>query len=74
MENPCIICADYPHHCAYKDGCPDKSRYINEVDEDVPVVRKNKHRKKSRTVGVFFKNGKAYEYNKNGIRREVSAR
>ena len=72
MDNPCIICADYPNYC--RGICKDKMQYINEVDEDVPVVRKNKRRKKSRTVGVFFKNGKVYEYNKNGIRREVSTR
>lgn len=72
MENPCIICADYPHHC--RGICIAKQMYINEVDEDVPVVSKNKHRNKSKTVGVFFKNGKAYEYNKNGILREVLIR
>lgn len=71
---PCKYCGDYPHHCAYKNGCPVKARYINEVDEDVPVVRKN-DRKKNGTIGaVFYKDGKRYEYNKNGIRREVPTR
>lgn len=65
MENPCIICADYPNYC--RGICKDKMQYINEVNEDVPVVRKNKRKKRGR-VGVFFKNGK-YEYNKNGIPR-----
>ena len=73
MGDPCRICTDYPHHC--RGICIAKQMYINEVDEDVPVVRRNKRKKNRRVVAtVFYENGRAYEYNKNGIRREVSTR
>ena len=73
IENPCDICSDYPHHC--RGICIAKQMYLNEVDEDVPVIKRSKRKKKSKIIAsVFYKNGKAYEYNKNGIMREVSIR
>lgn len=58
INDPCLICADYPHHC--RGLCIDKMKYFNEVDEDVPVIRGHKQKKKR-----VFSN----KYNKNGIRR-----
>lgn len=66
MTGPCVFCADYPHHCA--GLCSAKMAYINEVEEDIPVIRKeNKLRENSFT----YRNGKKYDINKNGIQREV---
>lgn len=70
MDNPCIICADYPNYC--RGICKDKMQYINEVDEDVPVISNSTKKRNKKSIGtVFYMNGKAYEYNKNGIPREV---
>lgn len=74
---PCKYCSEYPHHCAYQNGCPDKARYINEVNENTPIVSRSTHRRntpKKKENGIFLKNGKAYVYNKNGIRKEVPIR
>lgn len=57
MIDPCLICADRPHHC--RGLCIDKMKYVNEVDEDVLVIRWHKQKKRR------FSN----KYNKNGIRR-----
>lgn len=71
--DPCNYCGDYPHHC--RGICIAKQMYINEMDEDVPVIRKYKRLKKNSAIGtVFYRDGKCYEYNKNGIRREVPNR
>lgn len=56
IYNPCTLCSDYPIHC--RGLCVDKMKYINEVDEDVQIVRKQRNKR-------TFSN----EYNKNGIRR-----
>lgn len=56
IYNPCPSCSDYPIHC--RGLCVDKMKYINEVDEEVQVVRKQRNKR-------TFSN----EYNKNGIRR-----
>lgn len=58
INNPCLTCADHPHHC--RGFCRDKMKYMNETDEDIPVIRG--HKQKKRRV---FSN----KYNKNGIRR-----
>lgn len=54
MDDPCRWCCDYPHWC--RGRCKEKDKYINEVDEDVPVVA-------VRRVII--------DINKNGIRRET---
>ena len=56
MIDPCKMCYLYPYDCP--SMCTSKMKYVNEVDEDVPVIRKQKKKK-------VFSN----EYNKNGIRR-----
>lgn len=56
IYNPCPLCSDYPVHC--RGLCTDKMKYINEVDEEVKVVREQRNKR-------TFSN----EYNKNGIRR-----
>lgn len=53
--DPCKMCCDYPYWC--RGICIDKTRYINEMDEDVPVIAGIK-----RVV---------IDINKNGIRRET---
>ena len=58
INNPCLTCADYPHHC--RGLCRDKMKYMNEIDEDIPVIKECKQKKRSK-----FTN----KYNKNGIRR-----
>ncbi len=63
MNDPCKYCADYPHHC--RGLCKDKMEYINEIDENVPTVKKPKK------THIFYEGTKAYEYNKNGIKREI---
>lgn len=57
MNDPCKICADYPHHC--RGICIAKSMYINEVEEDTPIIKRPKKR--------VFDNS----INKNGIRRSL---
>lgn len=69
--DPCKYCGDYPHHCA--GICPSKAKYINEANEDTPIIRKHKFGKQKGS-STFYKDGKAYVYNKNGIRREVPVR
>lgn len=56
MIDPCRMCYLYPHDCP--SMCTSKMKYVNEVDEDVPIIRKQKKKR-------MFSN----EYNKNGIRR-----
>ena len=63
MDNPCRYCADYPHYC--RGLCKDKMKYINEIDGNVPVVENPKK------THIFREGTKAYEYNKNGIKREI---
>lgn len=55
MDDPCRWCCDYPYWCM--GICKEKARYIQEVDEDVPVIRKF-----ARVI---------VDTNKNGIRREI---
>lgn len=69
MVYPCKYCYLYPRNCPTINGCKSRTDYINEVDEDVPIVRRNKEHK--RESHVFYEHGKKYEYNKNGIRREI---
>lgn len=57
VDDPCRRCCDYPYWC--RGICRDKARYINEIDEDVPVVTS------TRKVRVII------DRNKNGIRRET---
>lgn len=57
LVDPCNFCADYPYHCA--GLCRDKMKYINEVNEETPVISKSKRKR-------VFDNS----INKNGIRRE----
>lgn len=56
MIDPCIDCCKYPFNCDAM--CESKIAYVNEADEDVPVIRKQKKKR-------IFDN----TYNKNGIRR-----
>lgn len=56
MIDPCRMCYLYPHDCPTM--CTSKMKYVSEVDEDVPIIRKQKKKR------VFDNN-----YNKNGIRR-----
>ena len=63
MNDPCRYCADYPHYC--RGLCKDKMKYINEVDENVQEVKNPKK------THIFYEGTKAYEYNKNGIKREI---
>lgn len=65
MIDPCRMCYLYPHDCPTM--CTSKMQYVNEVDEDVPVIRKQKKSKSH----VFHERGKKYELTKNGIRREI---
>lgn len=65
MIDPCRMCYLYPDDCPTM--CTSKMKYVNEVDEDVPVIRKQKKSKGHE----FYERGKKYEYNKNGIRREI---
>lgn len=58
MIDPCRMCYLYPHNCP--TICITKMKYVNELDEDVPIIRKQKKKR------VFDNN-----YNKNGIRREI---
>lgn len=67
MIDPCRMCYLYPYDCPTMNGCKSKTDYLNEVDEDVPVIKKQKKSKSH----VFYERGKKYEYNKNGIRREI---
>lgn len=69
MDDPCKYCGDYPHHC--RGICIAKQMYTNEVDEETPFIRKHKEKKNSSIATVFYRDGKQYEYNKNGIPREV---
>lgn len=62
IYDPCVLCDKYPHNCS--NMCEPKMEYVNEVDEDVPIVRNSKHKKQSC----------GYEINKNGIRREIPRR
>ena len=57
-NDPCMFCSDYPHHCM--GLCSAKMKYINEVDEDTKIVKRQPWKKKK-----VFSN----QYNKNGIRR-----
>ena len=59
MNDPCRYCADYPHYC--RGLCKDKMKYINEIDENVPVIKEIKVSNPPKKV----------DYNKNGIRRET---
>ena len=65
MVNPCRFCYLSPHDCPTM--CTTKMKYVNEVDEDVPIIRKYKKSKSH----VFYERGKKYEWTKNGIRREI---
>lgn len=65
MVDPCRYCYLYPRDCP--TICTSKTKYINEVDEDVPVIKKQKKSKSH----VFYERGKKYELTKNGIRREI---
>ena len=56
IYNPCRFCHLYPRVCLKM--CDSKKEYVNEVDEDVPVIKKQKKKR-------VFDN----TYNKNGIRR-----
>lgn len=67
MNDPCRLCYLYPRNCPAM--CTSKMKYVNEVDGDTPVVIRNN--KKNRKSHVFYERGKKYEYNKNGIRREI---
>lgn len=67
MNDPCRLCYLYPHDCPTM--CTSKMKYVNEVDGDTPVVRRNN--KKNRKSHVFYECGKKYELTKNGIRREI---
>lgn len=66
ISNPCTFCADYPYQC--RGLCKDKMEHMNEVDESTPVVKKQTEPKKTH---IFYEGTKAYEYNKNGIKREI---
>lgn len=57
-DDPCRWCSDYPYWC--RSRCKEKDNYINEVDEDVPVVTATGR------IGVII------DINKNGIRREIT--
>ncbi|MBP3888564.1 MAG: hypothetical protein J6F30_13135 [Cellulosilyticum sp.] len=57
-DDPCRWCSDYPYWC--RGRCKEKDNYINEVDEDVPVVTATGR------IGVII------DINKNGIRREIT--
>lgn len=63
--DPCRYCYLYPHDCPTM--CISKMKYVNEIDEDVPVIKKQKKSKSH----VFYEYGKKYELTKNGIRREI---
>ena len=65
MIDPCKMCYLYPHDCPAM--CTSKMKYVNEVGEDVPVIKKQKKNKSH----VFYEHGKKYELTKNGIRREI---
>lgn len=67
MNDPCRYCYLYPRNCPTINGCKSRIDYLNEVDEDVPVIRKQKKSKSH----VFYERGKKYELTKNGIRREI---
>lgn len=56
VDDPCRWCCDYPYWC--RGRCKEKDMYINEIDEDVPVIRRVGN------VRVII------DINKNGIRRE----
>ena len=56
MIDPCTDCYKYPFNCDAM--CESKRSYVNEVDENVPVIKKQKKKR-------VFDN----TYNKNGIRR-----
>lgn len=64
MYDPCKICYLYPRDCPAL--CTSKMAYINEFDEDTPFTRRL-----TKKSNVFYENGKRFELNKNGIRREV---
>lgn len=57
VDDPCKWCCDYPYWG--RGRCKEKDNYINEIDEDVPVIRRVGN------VRVII------DRNKNGIRRET---
>ena len=62
MDNPCKYCSDNPHHCM--GLCKDAMKYINETGKKAPML-------KHKEVQVYQKEGVIFDYNKNGIRREL---
>lgn len=65
MIDPCRMCYLYPDDCPTMNGCKSKTEYRNKGGKDVPIIRKQVR------GSYFYDRGKKYEYNKNGIRREI---